>query len=122
EFSRKAQLAHYEDVRAQYESYATHSANRKMMIHWMMNNPWPSFFGHLFDDYYKQGGGSFGAKKGLRPINVVWDYYASGDRSRAKMYVVNQTSKPLSHLKAAVEFFNLDGERRFFTETTNFAI
>ena len=67
EFSRKAQLAHYEDVRAQYETYATHWANRKMMIHWMMNNPWPSFFGHLFDDYFKQGGGYFGAKKGLRP-------------------------------------------------------
>jgi exo-1,4-beta-D-glucosaminidase len=122
EFSRKAQLAHYEDVRAQYESYATHWSNRKMMIHWMMDNPWPSFFGHLFDDYYKQGGGYFGAKKGLRPINVVWDYYASGDRSRAKMYVVNQTSRPLSHLKVAVEFFNLDGERRFFTEISNFGI
>jgi exo-1,4-beta-D-glucosaminidase len=122
EFSRKAQLAHYEDVRAQYESYATHWANRKMMIHWMMNNPWPSFFGHLFDDYFKQGGGYFGAKKGLRPINVVWDYYASGDRSRAKVYVVNQTSKPLSHLKVAVEFFNLDGERRFFTEISNFGM
>ncbi len=64
-----------------------------MMIHWMMNNPWPSFFGHLFDDYYKQGGGYFGAKKGLRPINVVWDYYASGDRSKAKLYVVNQTAR-----------------------------
>ena len=93
EFTRKAQLAHYEDVRAQYETYATHWANRKMMIHWMMNNPWPSFFGHLFDDYFKPGGGYFGAKKGLRPINVVWDYYASGDRSKAKLYVVNQTAE-----------------------------
>jgi exo-1,4-beta-D-glucosaminidase len=51
EFSKKAQLAAYEDVRAQFETYATHWANRKMMIHWMMNNPWPSLFGHLFDDY-----------------------------------------------------------------------
>jgi exo-1,4-beta-D-glucosaminidase len=39
EFSRKAQLAHYEDVRAQYETYASHWNDRKMMIHWMMNNP-----------------------------------------------------------------------------------
>ena len=122
EFSRKAQLAHYEDVRAQYESYATHWSNRKMMIHWMMNNPWPSFFGHLFDDYYKPGGGYFGARKGLRPVNVIWDYYAAGDRSRAKVFVVNQTSKPLSHLKVATEFFNLNAERRFFTEIGNFSI
>jgi len=74
EFSKKAQLAHYEDVRAQYETYAVHWANRKMMVHWMMNNPWPSFFGHLFDDFFKPGGGYFGAKKGLRPMTVVWDY------------------------------------------------
>ena len=122
EFSRKAQLAHYEDVRAQYETYATHWADRKMMIHWMMNNPWPSFFGHLFDNYYKQGGGYFGAKKGLRPINVVWDYYAGGDRSKAKLYVVNQTAEARSKLKVAVEFFNLDGTRKYFTEISNFSI
>src|SRR6266446_5528248 len=122
EFSKKAQLAHYEDVRAQYETYATHWANRKMMIHWMMNNPWPSLFGHLFDDYFKQGGGYFGAKKGLRPINVVWDYYASGDRSRAKLYVVNLAPEARNNLKVAVEFFNLDGVRKYFTEISGFSL
>src|SRR5438128_3295344 len=66
EFSKKAQLAHYEDVRAQYETYSVQWADRKMMVHWMMNNPWPSFFGHLFDDFMKQGGGYFGAEK--RPV------------------------------------------------------
>jgi exo-1,4-beta-D-glucosaminidase len=122
EFSRKAQLAHYEDVRAQYETYASHWADRKMMVHWMMNNPWPSFFGHLFDDYFKPGGGYFGAKKGLRPLNVVWDYYATGDRSQAKLYVVNQTSEARNNLKVAVEFFNLDGTRQYFTEVGGFNI
>ena len=122
EFSRKAQLAHYEDVRAQYETYASHWADRKMMIHWMMNNPWPSFFGHLFDDYFKPGGGYFGAKKGLRPVNVVWDYYATGDRSKARVYVVNQTPEARSHLKVAVEFFSLEGKRQYFTEISGFSI
>jgi exo-1,4-beta-D-glucosaminidase len=122
EFSRKAQLAHYEDVRAQYETYASHWADRKMMIHWMMNNPWPSFFGHLFDDYFKQGGGYFGAKKGLRPVNVVWDYYATGDRSKARLYVVNQTSEARDNLKVAVEFFNLEGTQQYFTEISGFSI
>src|SRR5579862_5711830 len=120
EFSRKAQLAHYEDVCAQYETYATHWADRKMMIHWMMNNPWPSFFGHLFDDYFKPGGGYFGAKKGLRPLNVVWDYYATGDRSKAKLYVVNHTPEARDHLRVALEFFDLDGTRKYFTEISGF--
>jgi len=120
EFSKKAQLAHYEDARAQYETYATHWANRKMMIYWMMNSPWPSLLGHLFDDYFKQGGGYFGAKKGLRPVNVVWDYYASGDRSRAKVYVVNQTAEARTGLKVAVEFFDLEGSQKYFTEISGF--
>lgn len=113
EFTRKAQLAHYEDVRAQYESYATHWNNRKMTVHWMMNNPWPSFFGHLFDDYFKQGGGYFGAKKALRPVAIVWDYYATGDRSRAHIYVANHTDKALQNLAISVSFYGLDGKREY---------
>jgi len=93
-----------------------------MMVHWMMNNPWPSFFGHLFDDFMKQGGGYFGAKKGLRPINVVWDYYASGDRSTAKLYVANQTSKARNGLIVSLEFFDLEGRRKYFKEVKDFSI
>jgi len=122
EFSKKAQLAHYEDVRAQYETYAVHWANRKMMVHWMMNNPWPSFFGHLFDDFFKPGGGYFGAKKGLRPMTVVWDYYATGDRSTAKLYVVNQTSESRNSLIVSLEFFDIEGRRKYFKEVKDFNI
>ncbi len=120
EFSRKAQLAHYEDVRAQYESYSTHWDNRKMTVHWMMNNPWPSLFGHLFDYYFKQGGGYFGAKKALRPLTVVWDYYGSGDRSSANVYVANQTAEAREKLKVSVAFYNLDGTQKFSKEVKGF--
>jgi exo-1,4-beta-D-glucosaminidase len=113
EFTRKAQLAHYEDVRAQYETYATHWSNRKMVMHWMMDTPWPSFFGHLFDYYFKQGGGYFGAKKGLRPLSVVWDYYATGDRSTAHVYAVNLRDQPLRGAAVTVDYYNLDGSLRF---------
>ncbi len=116
EFSRKAQLAHFEDVRAQYETYATHWQDRKMTVHWMMNNPWPSVFGHLFDYYFKQGGGYFGAKEGLRPINVVWDYYATGDRSTSKIYVVNQTDRAQEHATVSVAYYALDSARKYFNE------
>jgi len=119
EFSKKAQLAAYEDSRAKYEAYATHWSNRKMTINWMLNNHWPSFFGHLFDYYFKQGGGYFGAKKGLQPVSVVWDYYATGDRSRAHVYAVNQQSRPLSNLGVNVRFYNLDGMQKHIVETKN---
>lgn len=119
DFSKKAQLAAYEDARAKYESYATHWSNRKMTINWMLNNHWPSFFGHLFDYYFKQGGGYFGAKKGLEPISVVWDYYATGDRNVAHIYAVNQQSEPLNDVRVAVHFYNLDGTEKHSAEAKN---
>ncbi|HET9406605.1 MAG TPA: beta galactosidase jelly roll domain-containing protein [Candidatus Sulfotelmatobacter sp.] len=118
DFSKKAQLAAYEDSRAKYESYATHWPNRKMTINWMLNNHWPSFFGHLFDYYFKQGGGYFGAKKGLQPVSVVWDYYATGDRSKAHLYVVNQ-HEPLNNVNVTVRFYNLDGVQKHIVEAKN---
>ena len=116
EFSRKAQLASYEDVRAQMETYAIHWENRKMTVHWMMDNPWPSLFGHLYDYYFKQGGGYFGAKKALRPVAVIWDYYATGDRSTAKVHVANQTLAALEGLTVSVSYYGLDGAQKFLNE------
>ena len=122
ELAKKAQLAYYEDVRAQYESYATHWSNRKMVMHWMMNSPWPSFFGHLFDYYFKQGGGYFGAKKAMLPVSVVWDYYATADRSTAHVYAVNQTAEPLRHVTVSVAFYNVDGTRKYVKEAKDLEV
>ena len=62
-----------------------------MTIYWMLNNHWPSFFGHIFDYYLRPGGAYFGAKKGLRPLSVVFDSYATGNHDHANVTVVNQT-------------------------------
>ena len=63
-----------------------------MTIYWMLNNHWPSFFGNIFDYYLRPGGAYYGAKKGLRPLSVVFDSYATGDHSKANITVVNQTA------------------------------
>jgi exo-1,4-beta-D-glucosaminidase len=123
EFARKAQLAHYENVRAQFENYgASGWSNHKMMVYWMLNSQWPSFFGHLFDYYLKQGGGYFGAKKALRTVSVVYDYYATGDRSHAKIYVVNQTLEPLNGLKVSAKFYDIDGHEKSSNEVKDFSV
>lgn len=122
EFSKKAQLAAYEDSRAKYEAYATHWSNRKMTINWMLNNHWPSFFGHLFDYYFKQGGGYFGAKKGLQPISVIWDYYVTGDRSHAHVYAVNQQAQALTNVNVTVRFYSLDGAQKHIDEAKNLSV
>ena len=122
ELSRKAQLAYYEDSRAKYESYATHWSNRKMTMNWMMNNHWPSFFGHLFDYFFEQGGGYFGTKRALQPINVVWDYYATENRRVAHVYAVNQQLEPLDDVYVRVRFYDLDGIQKHVFETKHLMI
>ncbi len=111
EFARKAQLAHYEATRAQFEAFAANGwANHKMTIYWMLNSHWPSFFGNIFDYYLRPGGAYYGAKKGLRPLSVVFDSYATGDHNQAKVTVVNQTPTEHQGLHVRVRVYNLQGK------------
>src|SRR5215469_4360983 len=88
----------------------------------MLNNHWPSFFGHLFDYYFKQGGGYFGAKKGLQPMSVVWDYYATGDRSSAHVFAVNQQVEALKDVNITVRFYNLEGTQKHVAQKKNLTV
>lgn len=112
-FASKAQLAHYEATRAQFEAFAADGwDSHKMTIYWMLNNHWPSFFGNLFDYYLRPGGAYYGAKKGLRPLSVVFDSYATGDHSLAKITAVNQTPSDQENLRARVRVYDLAGNLR----------
>jgi exo-1,4-beta-D-glucosaminidase len=112
-FADKAQLAHYEATRAQFEAFAANGwASHKMTIYWMLNSHWPSFFGNVFDYYLRPGGAYYGAKKGLRPLSVVFDSYATGDHSQAKVTVVNQTPSDQEHLRVRVRVYDLQGNVR----------
>ncbi|MDT5064022.1 MAG: exo,4-beta-D-glucosaminidase [Mycobacterium sp.] len=113
EFTRKAQLAHYESTRAQFESFAALGwAGHKMTIYWMLDNHWPSFFGNIFDYYLRPGGAYYGAKKGLRPLSAVFDSYATGDHSQASVSAVNQTPTDATDLRVRVRVYDLQGRMR----------
>ena len=115
QFVRKAQLAHYENTRAQFEDFAADGwANHKMTIYWMLNSHWPSFFGNIIDYYLSPGGAYYGAKKGLRPLSVVFNYYATGDHSKAKIVVFNQTPDEVQGLRVRVRVrvYDLNGKVR----------
>jgi exo-1,4-beta-D-glucosaminidase len=113
EFARKAQLAHYESTRAQFEAFAAGGwDNHKMTIYWMLNSHWPSFFGHIFDYYLRPGGAYYGAKKGLQPLSVVFDSYATGNHDHANVTVVNQTPRQQTGLTVRVRTYDLQGRVR----------
>ncbi|MGV1088332.1 MAG: glycoside hydrolase family 2 protein [Mycobacterium sp.] len=112
-FADKAQLAHYEATRAQFESFAANGWDgHKMTIYWMLNSHWPSFFGNIFDYYLRPGGAYYGAKKGLRPLSVVFDSYATGNHRQGKVSVVNQSPDPQSDLRVRVRTYDISGRVR----------
>jgi exo-1,4-beta-D-glucosaminidase len=122
-FANKAQLAHYEATRAQFEAFAaTGWTSHKMTIYWMLNSHWPSFFGNIFDYYLRPGGAYYGAKKGLRPLSVVFDSYATGDHSQAKVTVVNQTQHDQKNLRVRVRIYDLHGNLRDDRATANVSV
>jgi exo-1,4-beta-D-glucosaminidase len=111
DFVRKAQVAQYENTRAQFENWAASSwETHKMVAYWMLNSHWPSFYGNLIDYYLSPGGVYYGAKKALRPLSVVFDYYATGDNSQAKIIVFNQTPGDVSGVRVRVRVYDLDGK------------
>ena len=83
-----------------------------MTIYWMLNSHWPSFFGNVFDYYLRPGGAYYGAKKGLRPLSVVFDAYATGDHRRAEISVVNQSPEDTTGLRVRVRIYDLTGRVR----------
>lgn len=106
DFCRKAQLANYETVRAQFEAYLCEGfADRPAtgVIYWMLNSPWPSLNWQLYDWYLDAGGAYFGAKKANEPLHPVYDY-GSGS-----LKLVNRRHQPAGPVAVTAEVRDLAG-------------
>jgi exo-1,4-beta-D-glucosaminidase len=102
----------YEGVRAMYEAYSRNKYASTGVIQWMLNNAWPSMIWHLYDYYLRPGGGYFGAKKAMQPLDPVYGY---DDHS---VSLVSSQYVDAKGLKLAACVFNMDGTQRFSKETT----
>ncbi|MEV6114490.1 sugar-binding domain-containing protein [Streptomyces sp. NPDC052109] len=111
DYVRKAQLAQYENVRAQFEAYgrnATDSAAPSTgVIHWMFNSGWTSLHWQLTDRYLDQGGAYFGAKKANEPLHVQYSY------DNRSVVVVNHRHAQVSGLTARATLFDPDGTQKY---------
>ncbi|MGW2829483.1 glycoside hydrolase family 2 protein [Streptomyces sp. NPDC001286] len=111
DYVRKAQLAQYENVRAQFEAYernATDAAKPSTgVVYWMFNSGWTSLHWQLMDRYLDQGGAYFGAKKANEPLHVQYSY---DDRS---VVVVDNRHTAASGLNVRATLFNPDGTQRY---------
>ncbi|MFE0518353.1 exo-beta-D-glucosaminidase [Streptomyces sp. NPDC058954] len=111
DYVRKAQLAQYENVRAQFEAYernATDAAKPSTgVVYWMFNSGWTSLHWQLMDRYLDQGGAYFGAKKANEPLHVQYSY---DDRS---VVVVDNRHTAASGLNVRATLFDPDGTQRY---------
>ena len=102
DYTLKAQVMAYDGERAMFEAYGRNKYDATGVIQGMMNNPWPSMSGHLYDYYLRAGGGYYGAKKACEPLHIQYSY---DDRSIA---VVNGYNQNFRSLKATAKIYNLD--------------
>ncbi|MFE3182679.1 exo-beta-D-glucosaminidase [Streptomyces violascens] len=111
DYVRKAQLAQYENVRAQFEAYGRNAKDVTKpatgVVYWMLNSGWTSLHWQLMDRYLDQGGAYFGAKKANEPLHIQYAY------DNRAVSVVNSRPDAASGLTARVSLFNLDGTRKY---------
>ncbi|MEC3974108.1 glycosyl hydrolase 2 galactose-binding domain-containing protein [Amycolatopsis sp. H20-H5] len=120
DYVRKAQLAQYENVRAEFESHARNysdSSNPSTgLIYWMLNSGWTSLHWQLFDTYLDQNGAYYGAKKANEPLHIQYSY------DNKSVVVVNSNHDTASGLTATVKLFSTDGTQKFTQTKTGVTI
>ena len=112
DYTMKSQAQVYEGIRAMYEAYSRNKYTSGGVIQWMLNNAWPSMIWHLYDWYLRPGGGYFGAKAALQPLDPVYGY---DDNS---IYVVNSRFEPATGLHVSTKVFNLDMSGKYSNDST----
>lgn len=106
-FTWKSQLMAYEGVRAMFDAFAGKKYQATGVIHWMLNNAWPSLIWHLYDYFLKPGGGFLGAQKACEVLHAQFHY---DDRS---IVVVNSGLTAQTGLRVLAEVYGKDGVRVF---------
>jgi hypothetical protein len=126
DFVRKAQLANYEAFRAIYEG-----RNAKMfapctgVITWMSNPAQPSFVWQIYHHDLEPNSSLFAVKKACEAVHIQFN------EKDERLQVINNLPATLSHARAEVNIYNLDGTlagRQMFrlnapgTKTTNIGV
>jgi exo-1,4-beta-D-glucosaminidase len=120
DYVRKAQLAQYENVRAQFEAYGRNATDSTKpstgVVYWMFNSGWTSLHWQLTDRFLDQGGAYFGAKKANEPLHVQYSY------DNRSVVVVNNRHAPASGLTARTTLFDTDGTQKYDKTVTGVTV
>lgn len=107
DYVRKAQLMNYEAERAQFEAYGVRKFTQATgVVHWLLNNPWPSLIWHLYDYSLVPAAGFYGAKKANEALHAVYSY---PDRS---VLILNHNLKVETGLTVVARLLDREGAER----------
>ncbi len=112
DYAFKSQLMTCEGIRAMYEAYSRNKYISTGVIQWMLNNAWPSVIWHLYDYYLRPGGGYFGAKTAMQPLDPMYGY---DDHS---VWLVSSQYQDANNLQLTAKVYNLDMTEKFAKEET----
>jgi exo-1,4-beta-D-glucosaminidase len=75
-YVEEAQVANYENTRAQFEAFVDHSTNSSTpstgTMYWQVNKGWPTLLWDLYNEDGDQAGSYFGAKKGNETLHAIY--------------------------------------------------
>ncbi len=76
QYVEQAQVANYENTRAQFEAFIAHSTNASApstgTIYWQLNKGWPTLLWSLYNNDGDQAGAFFGAQSANRPLHAIY--------------------------------------------------
>jgi exo-1,4-beta-D-glucosaminidase len=120
DYVEKAQLANYENARAEFESRLARmdrSSNPATgVIFWMMNNGWPSLIWHLFGYDLAPNGSTYGTLKANQPVHVLWQYDSNA------VTLDNISTSAASGLSVTAQTYALDGTLKTSQTANNLSV
>jgi exo-1,4-beta-D-glucosaminidase len=76
QYVEEAQVANYENTRAQFEAFIDHSTNAAApstgTIYWQVNKGWPTLLWSLYNNDGDQAGAYFGVQTADRPLHALY--------------------------------------------------
>ena len=76
QYVQEAQVANYENTRAQFEAFVDHSTNTAApstgTIYWQLNKGWPTLLWSLYNNDGDQAGAYFGAQTANRSLHALY--------------------------------------------------
>jgi exo-1,4-beta-D-glucosaminidase len=107
QYVQEAQVANYENVRAQFEAFLAHSTNATApstgTIYWQLNKGWPTLLWALYNNDGDQAGAYFGAQAANRALHAIYAL------DTGTVVVDNLGAAPVSGVTVEAKVYNTAG-------------